>query len=102
MLDCPANGWPCRVDRLCDRRFRSGVLRLRSYVASPEKVDAPVVCDPKQPRSNRAAVIVLVQTPIRIEQGILDDIFAIERRPGHAGAVAMELRPQRGNSLEKR
>jgi hypothetical protein len=30
----------------------------------------------------------------RLYQGFLDHIFAVDHRAGHAGAVAMQLRPQ--------
>jgi hypothetical protein len=40
---------PGRLGGVGDRRFGSGILGLRSNVASPQKVDAAVVSDSKQP-----------------------------------------------------
>src|SRR5580658_4802470 len=31
----------------------------------------------------------------RLQQRLLDDVLAVDRRTGHAGAIAMQLRPQR-------
>jgi hypothetical protein len=58
-------------------RHRGSRLGFVAYSLSPQKVDATVVSDPKQPRLQRSAFIKLIQLPIGLDQGFLYDVFAV-------------------------
>ena len=64
-----------------DRLNSFGPSRSRiGFVPDPpasQKIDAAIVSDPKQPRLQRTALVVLFQLPIRLDQGLLHDVFAV-------------------------
>jgi hypothetical protein len=59
----------------------------------PEEVDALVVRDLEEPRSQGDLLAKRGQTVVRLRQRLLKDILAVERRSRHAGAIAVEVRP---------
>src|SRR5207249_9285450 len=48
----------------------SGRLGFVPHSLSSQEIDAAIVSNPKQPRLQRTALIVLVQLPIRFDQGL--------------------------------
>jgi hypothetical protein len=60
------------------------------------------VGDAEEPRLQRAALVERVQLSIGLEQRLLHNVFAVHHRTGHAGAVAVQARPKRGDRLEER
>ena len=44
----------------------------------------------------------LSEHPVGLEQRLLDDVLAVQDRPGHPGAVAVQARAEVGDRLEER
>ena len=72
-----------------------------AHAAAPQKIDALIVGDAKQPRRERAAVVEGVEAAIGAKNGVLDYIFAIRDRAGHPGTVAVQAGPKRADGLQK-
>ena len=51
--------------------------------ASPEKINALVVRDAKQPRRQRLGVIEGLKLPVGVKKGVLNDVLAIENGANH-------------------
>ena len=58
--------------------------------------------DAENPGRNRAAVIELIEFSIGFKQRVLHHIFAIQHRPAHTRAVAVEAWTELADSLKKR
>ena len=57
--------------------------------------------DAKQPGIEFPAVVESPELLVGLEQGFLHDVFAIERRAGHARAIAMQAWTQMRDTVEK-
>ncbi len=100
-LDGPIEGSARGLHRLNQVGFDSGRLGLLADLASAQKIDAVIVGDAKQPRPERPAVVECVQFAKGVEQRLLHDVFAVENRAGHAGAVTVQLRAQVRDRLQE-
>jgi hypothetical protein len=80
---------------------RGGSLGLLPDLPPAEKIDAAIVDDPEQPRLERPAVVKSVELAIGVEHGLLHHVFAIQRRAGHARAVAVQPRAEAPDGFEK-
>ena len=96
-IEAPAEG----VNGLNQVRHGGARLGLYASAAAAQKIDAMVVRDPKQPRLKRPAVVKGVKFAIGVEQRLLHDVFAVENRAGHAGAVAVQPRAQMRDRLQE-
>ena len=69
-----------------------GVERVAHAVGLvPPVVDRPVVGDAEQPRAQRRQRRQLGQLVVGTGQGVLNDVFAVGDRTGHARAVAVQF-----------
>ena len=83
MLECALYSLPLRIGR--DDRVRHGGFGFScaTDAASPEKINALVVRDAKQPRSQRLRVIECLKLPVGVKKGVLNDVLAIENGADH-------------------
>ena len=70
--------------------------------ALAQKINGCIVRDAKQPALGVGDRSVLGKCRDRLHQRFLDDVLAINHRPGHARAITMQLRPQRAEKLIER
>jgi hypothetical protein len=77
--------------------------RLCSFagVALSEEVDATVMGDPEQPRSQGARIVEFLDLPISLEQRFLNEVFPVEDGTAHASAIAMQIGAQIGHCFQK-
>src|SRR5262249_27656014 len=97
VLDGTAERGLGRIDRGDDVGGRDPCLGLPSHPATPQEVDAPVVRDLEQPWRQRLAFVERLESSIRLEERLLDDVLAVKHRAGHARAVPVEARTQGSN-----
>src|SRR5581483_11838345 len=69
MLHRGCGGGPGGGGRFDEIRFQRHSLGRFPYSSTPKKVDALVVCDAKQPRDKRAALVVSVEATISAKKG---------------------------------
>lgn len=102
VLDCQAKWRAGRVDGHDGVGHLGARLRLLPNFAASQEVDALIVGNPEQPGRQRTRIVKGVQLSIGDEQCLLDDIFAVHYRAGHARAVPMQARPEVADGFEKR
>src|SRR5258708_3180516 len=101
MLDSRAEGRPERFGGLDEVRFRRCGFRLHSDTAAAKKIDALIVRDAKKPRRERPAVVIGVEAAISTKKGVLNHIFAIRNRAGHARTISVQLGPELADGFKK-
>jgi hypothetical protein len=80
----------CRVERLA-----------HTTVVAPEEIERPVVRDLEKPRPKRRHAFDFGERVVRARERLLHDVLSIGDRPGHARAIAMQVRAHLGDELEK-
>ena len=58
--------------------------------------------DAEQPGLERTRIVERVELAIRLEERLLDNVFAVDHRSRHPCAVTMQTRTEVGNRFEKR
>src|SRR6266700_6095693 len=102
MLDGRADSRPNRVAGIDEVRLCRHGFRLDADTAAAKKIDALIVRDAKEPRRERSAVVEGLEAAIGAKNGVLNHIFAIRDRPGHAGTVSVQLGPQLADRFQER
>ena len=101
MLDGRADGRPNRVVGIDEVRLCHHGFRLDADTAAPQKIDALIVRDAKEPRRERAAVVEGFEAAIGAKKRVLNHIFAIRDRAGHPGTVSVQAGPKRDDRFQK-
>ena len=68
----------CRLCRDNADVVRIGVLRALAHIASPQKVDAAIVSDAKQPGLQPAGIVEGLNLRVGLEQRLLHEILTVE------------------------
>src|SRR5256885_17039242 len=100
MLDRPAHSLPGRLGGLDDIGHGDFRLRAAPDLATAQEVDALIVRDAKQPRTDWPPVVERVELAVGLEQRILHHVLTIEAGAGHPGAVSVQLWAQITDGLE--
>src|SRR3954447_11561365 len=74
-------------------------LGLLSNSALPQKVDAAIVRDAKEPCLERPSVVEGVESSIGVEERFLHDVLAIGNRAGHSRTISMQARAKRRDRI---
>ena len=101
MLDPRTDCRPDGIARIDEVRLGHRQLRFHSHSAASKKVDALIVCNAKDPRSERTAVVPSLKIAVGAKQGVLYDIFTVCDRSGHPGAIPVEPRAKGADGFEK-
>ena len=102
MLDGSAQRRASGINGRCGIRPCGRGLRHLPNPTPPQQIDTAIVSNAKQPGRQWTLIVEGLQFPIRLEEGLLHDILAVEHRSGHTRTVAVETRAKMRNRLEER
>src|SRR5215472_10612588 len=101
MFDRRADCRPDVIGGLDEVWLRRRCFCLDSHAAAPQKIDALIVCNAKDPWGERTAVVPGLKAAVGPKKGVLHHVFAVRDRAGHPGAVSVEPRPKGADGFQK-
>src|SRR5215472_5602683 len=101
MFDRRADCRPDVIGGLDEVWLRRRCFCLDSHAAAPQKIDALIVCNAKDPWGERTAVVPGLKAAVGPKKGVLHHVFAVRDRAGHPGAVTVKPRPKGADGFQK-